>query len=60
MIHRHDKDFKYGKKYHALCFPQGEVTFASRVGISAGKKCFLSLAGFNRFKPAKSGRKWQK
>ena len=32
----------------------------SRVGISAGKKYFLPLAGFNRCKPAKSGRKWQK
>ena len=31
-----------------------------RVGISAGKNYFLPLAGFNRFKPAKSGRKWQK
>ena len=32
----------------------------SRVGIFADKKCFLPLAGFNRFKPAKSVRKWQK
>ena len=35
-------------------------TVLNRVGIFAGKKYFLPLAGFNRFKPAKSGRKWQK
>ena len=36
------------------------VLVPSRVGNFAGKKCFLPLAGFSRFKPAKSGRKWQK
>ena len=29
------------------------------VGVFAGKKYFLPLAGFHRFRPAKSDRKWQ-
>ena len=46
--------------YPNVTFVTNVTHVVTRVGISAGKKYFMPVAGFNRFKPAKSGRKWQK
>ena len=37
-----------------------DMVLNARAFLPAKKMFFLPLAGFNRFKPAKSGRKWQK